>query len=167
MKSVDLLSDTTYRREAVEQLERLLGNGNARFPVKATQIYGLRQIARQQPDSVQEFARKQRIRAEKKQGTDAEIAFWTLVDNLCSLSTSGWAVPKEAGSYLPVELRDENIPSKRSGMTQADQRRRNRLRAQQRAWIARWTAEHIPAFFERFCTHALYRIGMAANSEEE
>lgn len=176
MRDVDRLSDTTYRREAAKQLDRLLGDRNPPFPVKSAQIYGLRQIARQQPDKVQEFARKQRTRAEKKRETasaktqpklEAEIAFWTLVANLCSLSTSAWSVPKEARAYLPVELRDEHIPARQSGMTQEERRLRNQLKQQQREWIACWEAEHIPAFFERFCTEALYRIGMAANSEEE
>lgn len=167
MRDVDRLSDTTYRREAAKQLDRLLGDRNPPFPVKSAQIYGLRQIARQQPDKVQEFARKQRTRAEKKRETAAEIAFWTLVANLCSLSTSAWSVRKEARAYLPAELRDEHIPARQSGMTQEERRLRNQLKEQQREWIARWEAEHIPAFFERFCTEALYRIGMAANSEEE
>lgn len=176
MRCVGLLSDTTYPREAVKQLDRMLGDRNAPFPVKSAQIYGLRQIARQQPDKVQEFARKQRTRVERKRETasantqsklDAEFAFWTLVDNLCSSSTSPWSVLKEARVHLPVELRDENIPAKQSGMTLEERRLRNQLREQQRTWIARWTVEHIPAFFERFCTEALYRIGMADNSEEE
>lgn len=185
MRDVDRLSDTTYRREAVKQLDRLLGDRNPPFPVKSAQIYGLRQIARQQPDKVQEFARKQRTRAEKKRETpsaktqretasaktqpklEAEIAFWTLVANLCSSSTAPWSVQKEARAYLPVDLRDEHIPARQSGMTQEERRLRNQLKEQQREWIACWEAEHIPAFFERFCTEALYRIGMAANSEEE
>lgn len=150
MRCVALLSDTTYPREAVEQLDRLLGDRNAPFPVKSAQIHGLRQIARQQPDKVKAFADHQRKRAAR----DNEKDFWQLVGNLCSDSTSSWSVPKEAQAHLPVELRDKKIP-------------RKQLREQQRTWLAHWTAEHIPAFFERFCTEALYRIGMTANSEEE
>lgn len=177
MRCVALLSDTTYPREAVKQLDTLLGDRNAPFPVKSAQIHGLRQIARQQPDKVQEFARKQRTRVERKRETasantvsklDAEIAFWTLVDNLCSSSTSPWSVEKEAQAYLPMELRDENIPARQPGMTQEERRQRNQRKKQQQTWLEEhWTPEHIPAFFERFCTEALYRIGMAANSEEE
>lgn len=168
MKSVDLLSDTTYRREAVEQLERLLGNGNTRFPVKAAQIYGLRQIARQQPDKVQEFARKQRTRAEKKRETaaaktqpklEAEIAFWTLVEHLSS-GPHGWSLLTEGHTHLPEELRNENEQT-------LSRRERRDFNARRKKWLENWMHEHIPAFFERFCTHALYRIGMAANSEED
>lgn len=163
MKCVALLSDTTYPREAVKQLDRMLGDRNSPFPVKSAQIYGLRQIARQQPDKVKAFAAHQRERAAR----DNEKDFWQLVGNLCSESTSPWSVLKETRVHLPVELRDENIPARQSGMTLEERRRRNQLREQQRTWLARWTAEHIPAFFERFCTEALYRIGMADNSEED
>ena len=163
MRCVALLSDTTYPREAVKQLDTLLGDRNAPFPVKSAQIHGLRQIARQQPSKVKAFADHQRKRAAR----DNEKDFWQLVGNLCSPSTSSWSVPKEARAHLPVELRDEKIPARQPGMTQEERRLRKQLREQQQTWLARWTAEHIPAFFERFCTEALYRIGMAANSEEE
>lgn len=163
MRCVGLLSDTTYPREAVEQLDRLLGGRNAPFPVKSAQIYGLRQIARQQPDKVKAFADHQRERAAR----DNEKDFWQLVGNLCSDSASPWSVLKEARVHLPEELQDENIPTRQSCVTMEERRLRNQLREQQRIWLARWTAEHIPAFFERFCTEALYRIGMADNSEEE
>lgn len=164
MRGVALLSDTTYPREAVEQLDRLLGDRNAPFPVKSAQIYGLRQIARQQPDKVKAFADHQLERAAR----DNEKDFWQLVGNLCSHSTSSWSVLKEAQAYLPVELRAENIPARQPGMTPEERRQRNQRRKQQQTWLEEhWTPEHIPAFFERFCTEALYRIGMAANSEEE
>ena len=171
MTLVDLLSDTTYRQQAKDQLDKLLGNGT--FPVKRTQIYGLRQIARQQPRRVKDFANHQRERALRKQDKapekakldfQPEIDFWTLVANLCSNSTSDWSVNKEGHSHLPEELWDENIPQHRPGMTHEEQRYRNERMKQQRERLAHWENEHIPAFFERFCTHALYRLGLAENS---
>ncbi len=170
--NVDSLSDTTYRQQAKEQLDKLLDNvnhllDNGKFPVKRTQIYGLREIARQQPREVKKFANHQRERTRRKKENrpyQAEIEFWTLVANLCSNSTSDWSVNKEGRSHLPEELRDKNIPKHRPGMTHEEQRDRNERMEQQRERLAHWENEHIPAFFERFCTHALYRLGLAENS---
>ena len=173
MTCVDLLSDTTYCEQAVQQLDRLLGDMN-QFPVKRTQIYGLRQIAQQQPREIQRFANHQRERAERKQKNasertrlklQAEIDFWTLVANLCSNSTSNWSVEEEGRTHLPEEL--QNIPARRKGMSHEEQRQRNELNRRQRELLEQWANEHIPAFFERFCTHALYRLGKQKNSEKE
>lgn len=144
MTRVDLLSDTTYCEQAVKQLDQLLGNSN-RFPVKPAQIYGLGQIARQQPINVEKFANHQRERTQRK----PEIDFWKLVTDLCNNSSSSWSVEREGRTHLPEELQN---PKSRKG------------KRHQREWLKQWTNEHIPAFFERFCTHALYRIGMAENS---
>lgn len=172
MTRVDLLSDTTYPQQAKEQLDKLLDNGD-KFPVEATQIYGLRQIARQQPGEVKTFANHQRERTRRKEenaserskpALQAEIEFWDLVADLCNDSTSNWSVNKEGRSHLPEKLREENIPKKRPGMTHEEQRDRNERKRQQREWLAQWENEHIPAFFERFCTHSLYRLGLAEKS---
>lgn len=152
MTLVDRLSDTTYREQAVKQVDQLLGD-NDQFPIKAAQIYGLRQIARQQPETVNEFANRQRERAQH----EAEIDFWNLVSNLCSDAAPTWSVHKEGHVHLPVEL--QNIPARRQGMTHEEQRHRNELTRNRREWLGQWDNEHIPAFFERFCTHALYRLG--------
>ncbi len=173
MTCVDLLSDTIYCEQAVKQLDQLLellGDSN-RFPVDRAQIYGLRQIARQQPGKVKDFANYQRERAQRKQEDASEngkakfqpkIEFWTLVSCLCKDSNSNWSVQDEGRAHLPVELR--NIPAKQKGMTHEEQSLGNELRKSQREWLEQWNNEHIPAFFERFCTHALYRMGMQENS---
>lgn len=173
MTLVDLLSDTTYRQQGKEQLDKLLDNvkhllDNGKFPVKRTQIYGLREIARQQPRAVETFANHQRKRALNKQEKASEkakpdfqpeVEFWTLVADLCSDSTSDWSVLKEGHSHLPEELREENIPPRREGRKQHQE-----LKNRQKEWLAQWENEHIPAFFERFCTHSLYRLGLAEKS---
>lgn len=165
MSYVNLLSDTTYREQAVKQLDKLL-HGASKFPVESSQIYGLRQISRQQPDKVLDFARHQHERAEKL-GKQDEVGFWQLVEKLCDRSTTAtdWSVDKEGHTYLPEELRSENIPPRRQGMTQEEQRQRNELRNNQRTWLNQWANEHIPAFFERFCTHCLYRKVMIETSQ--
>ena len=169
MTWVDLLSDTTYREQAIEQLDRQLDDAE-KFPVKRSQIYGLRQIARQQPGKVEAFAKHQKNRAcrkydnaseKAKPGLQAEINFWELAIDLCSDSASDWSVPKEGRDYLPPELQE--IPERQPGMTHEEQRHRNELRRRQREWLEQWKTDHIPAFFERFCTHYLYRQGMAEN----
>ena len=58
----------------------------------------------------------------------------------------------------PAELRDENIPARTKGMTPDERTRRNQLKQGQRKWLEQWTKEHVPAFFERFCAHALFRL---------
>ena len=163
MRSADVLSDTVYREQACKRLDNLL-HDRQRFPVEKAQLYGLRQIARQQPTSVADFAKHQRQRAERKlesasrgrrAGLEAEIEFWTLVGELC-YSNSAWSVQRSGLEHAPTELREENIPRKRTGMTPAERMHRNQLKKRRQEWIEEWTKEHIPAFFERFCTHALY-----------
>ena len=174
MTTVDLLSDTVYRDQARDQLDKLLEDMDA-FPVQRSQIYGLRQIARQQPPQVTEFAEHQRGRAERKKENagataqlrlESEIKLWSLVKRLCD-STTGWSVQTEAKRHLPDKLSDENIPVNRPGMTSDQRRARNQLRGQQRKWITAWETNHVPAFFERFCTHALYRLGTAGTNHED
>lgn len=165
MTLVDLLSDTVYRDQAVRELHPLVQNA-VEFPVEASQIHGLREIARQQPAKVSEFARHQKERAERKseiasettkQKLESEIDFWTLVINLCGAPTSDWSVLREGRDRLPEELREENIPARQSGMTQEERTHRNTLKKRQGEWLNQWTNEHIPAFFQRFCTQCLYR----------
>ncbi len=153
MTSLDLLSDTVYREQAIRQLDDLLGECR-KFPVQKTQLYGLRQIARQEPRKVRKFAIHQRDRAKRKSEQD-EVEFWTCVDKLCDLS-SPWSVPTEGLKHAPEELREENIPEKIKGMAPAERTHRNELIAQRKKWLDQWARDHIPAFFERFCTHALY-----------
>lgn len=163
MSIVDLLSDTTYRQQAVRQLHRLLGNAGE-FPVESTQIYGLRQIARQQPDKVLKFAEHQGERAEKLQ-KQAEVDFWYLVAKLCNPSVSDWSVYTEGHNYLPEDIREENIPPKQPGMTPKERQHLNTLRKRQKECLNQWANEHIPAFFERFCTQCLYRKAMIEISQ--
>ena len=178
MTFVDLLSDTTYRQQAVKQLHQLLGNDN-QFPVKPSQIHGLRQIARQEPSKVKDFAAHQGARAQSRyddeneksnprndvlQSLKAEIDFWTLVVNLCSDSASEWSVPTEGSCYLPEELGDQNLletPGATQQETQERQQHNGKLRREKREWFERWENEHIPEFFDRFCTQCLYYIGKA------
>lgn len=158
MTILDWLSDTTYRDQAARKLHLLEQSADElqKFPVETSQIYGLREIARQQPARVSDFARHQKERAQKLE-KQTEVDFWNLVENLCDASTSDWSVRKEGHAYLPEELREENIPEKRPGMTPEEQTHRNQLRECQREWLNRWTNEHIPVFFQRFCTQCLYR----------
>ena len=155
MTTVDLLSDTVYRDQARDRLDSLLDEIGT-VPVKAAQLYGLRQIARQQPWKVKEFAQHQRKRAERRDPDSSEIRLWSLVEHLYG-STTDWSVRGETKKRLPMELRDENIPRKHPGMTPGDRRVRNQLRVRQSAWLDAHMMPHVTAFFERFCTHALYR----------
>ena len=174
MTPLDLLSDTVYRDRAVRELHPLVQDAYE-FPVETSQIHGLRQIARQQPARVSEFARHQKERAErkyeiaseeKKTDFDPEINFWDLVVRLSDGSTSDWSVLKEGHAHLPEKLREENIPEKRSGMTPEEQTHRNTLKRHQREWLNQWTNEHIPVFFQRFCTQCLYRKALIEEHQQ-
>ena len=160
MTLVDLLSDTVYRQQAVRQLHQLL-DGADEFPVEPTQIHGLRQIARQEPERVKDFADHQRKRAERKRETasvnaqqrlEFEIEFWTLVVNLCNGTTSDWSVIQERDSRIPADLQNRPDMSRRE---------RKEIGEHRDEWCERWNSEHIPAFFERFYTHCLYCIAKA------
>lgn len=167
MTVLDQLSDTVFREQAAAQLGDLLGTCR-KFPVQKTQLYGLQQIARQEPGKVCEFADHQRKRAKRKleqasaggqPALQAEIDFWTLVESLCA-STSPWSLHTEGLKHAPEELRDENIPKRTQGMTHEERTLRNQIKTRQREWLARWTEDNAPAFFERFCSHALFRREM-------
>ena len=163
MTLVDLLSDTVYRQQAVKQLHELLDGANE-FPVKSTQIYGLRQIARQEPEEVGGFAIHQGQRAQ----SSTEVNFWTLVANFCGDLPDHWSVRKVGRDYLPEEFRDENlrkVPGENQHETRQNQQHNNKLRKGQREWFEKWENEHVPAFFERFCTHCLYCIAKAEMGE--
>ncbi len=160
MTLVDLLSDTVYCQQAVKQLHQLL-DGADEFPIKAAQIYGLRQIARQEPEKVKVFADHQRKRAERKcetasknaqQRLESEIEFWTLVVNLCNGTTFNWSV---------IQERDSRIPANLQNISDMSRRERREIRERRDEWFEQWDNEHIPAFFERFCTHCLYCIAKA------
>lgn len=163
MTHIDLLSDTTYREQAVRQLHPLLDNAT-QFPVESSQIYGLRQIARQQPDKVLKFAEHQRGRAEKL-GKQNEVDFWALVAKLCKPSTADWSLDKEGHVYLPEDLRAENIPKKQPGMPGEERARINALENRQKEELQKWVNAHIPAFFQRFCTECMYRKAMIEVSQ--
>lgn len=178
MTLVGLLSDTIYRQQAVKQLHQLLGD-DKKFPVEPTQIYGLRQIARQEPERVGDFATHQGQRAQNRydaenerrnpkaevlQKWETEVNFWTLVTNFCGDSPDRWSVKTEGHSYLPEEFRNENrreVPGSNPKETTQNQQHNNSLKKGQRDWLEKWSNEHIPAFFERFCTHCLFCIGKA------
>ena len=149
MTDLDVLTDTVYRRKATEVLQ------HSALPVSTTQIKGLRQIAQHQPSQVQPFAEHQKTRADKRQRND-ESAFWQLVIDLCggNVARGDWSLHKEAESGMPAHLKD--IPSKADCKTLAERTRRNQRVSERRAWLEKWNADHIPAFFQRFCTHYLY-----------
>ena len=170
---VDQLSDTVYRDKAIEIVDGFVAeHGEYGTPVDRSQIHGLRQIAIQQPGVIKSFADHQRGRVEKKLETagqksrpklETQAAFWKLIADLCEPRKLPWSPATEAESQIPAELRSENIPAKVKGMTPEDRGRRNRLAKEQREWLERWNTDHVPAFFQRFCTHYLYQLGKLEN----
>ena len=118
--TLDLLSDTVYFLGACRSLDRLLRSCE-KFPVQRSQIYGLRQIARQEPGRVHDFAIHQRERAERKQENvsergrfrlQTEIDFWSLVNQLCDSTTDSWSVRRTGLEYAPTGSSRGKYPSK-------------------------------------------------------
>ncbi|GIW92211.1 MAG: hypothetical protein KatS3mg110_0252 [Pirellulaceae bacterium] len=168
--SVDLLSDTVYRDQAMAIVQEFVRQHGT--PVKRSQIHGLRQISLQEPLSVKSFADHQRQRVEKKLETtrgptasrlEAEKEFWKLVSDLSSATSASWSVVQEAEHYAPEYLREQNIPSKAPSATPEERQQRNRLLAERKTWMERWLETHIPAFFQRFCTEYLYYLALEEN----
>ncbi len=167
MTTLDVLSDTVYREQANMYLDQLIGKTiDGKLPVKKTQIYGLREIARKQPHRVIGYAKHQRDRAETqiencsrhvRPKLQNESDFWKMVESLC-ISLTSWSVRSEGIQHLPSEICESSIPQNITGMTQADRAKRKQLKQRQKEFLDRWTEQHVPAFFERFCTHALYRL---------
>jgi len=162
---LDQLSDTVYRDKANEIVGQFVSEYGA--PITRSQIYGLRQIACQQPHLLKSFADHQRERAEKKletagkssrQNLEAEVAFWKLIADLCEPGRLPWSIATEAEAQMPPELREENIPARADCKSNEERSRRRQLVAQRKQFLERWTAEHVPAFFQRFCTHYLYEL---------
>ena len=165
MNIADLLSDTVYREQACKCLDDMI-RGCKRFPITKAQIYGLRQIAGQQPWEIKDYAERQRSRAARQESTHVheEVAFWTLVGDVCD-SMSRWSTRKEGLKHAPECLREENIPARRDVRTNEERSRRNELKARQQQWLVHWEKEHVPAFFDRFCTHALYLLECIKSNE--
>lgn len=167
MNQVNLLSDTVYRDQAARKLDHKYQAWNG-IPVARAQLYGLREIARNQPTEVPRYAKHQEKRANAKGARHrCEADFWQLVQHLYERRTGTWSLVGEGRGHLPIELRDENVPEKRKGMSPEERRLRNRLKAYQREWLHEWQREHVPAFFQRFCAHALYLVSRAEESRRE
>jgi len=174
MALVDQLSDTVYRDKAIEILAEFVAEyAEHGTPVDRSQIHGLRQIAIQQPGVIKKFADHQRERVEKKLETagpksrpklETQAAFWKLIADLCEPKKLPWSPAKQAESQMPAELQEQNIPAKADCKTNDDRSRRKQLKAQQKQWLEQWNTEHVPAFFQRFCTHYLYQLGKREKS---
>ena len=166
---LDQLSDTMYREMAERILDGFIDQyGENARSMSRSQIHGLRQIAIQQPREIKSFADHQRERIEKKLETagsgsrpklEAQRAFWKLVADLCDPGKLDWSPASEAESWMPAELKESNIPAKSECNSNEERSRRKQLKARQKQWLEAWNADHVPAFFQRFCTHYLYHLG--------
>lgn len=163
---LEQLSDTTYRDKAIELVNVYVAENTT--PVTRSQIHGLRQIAIQQHGAIKSFADHQRERIEKKLETaganarpklESQAAFWKLVADLCDPNKLPWSPASEADARMPSHLRESNIPAKTDCKTNDERGQRKKLKAEQKQWLEAWNADHVPAFFQRFCAHYLYYLG--------
>ncbi|GIW83322.1 MAG: hypothetical protein KatS3mg105_5129 [Gemmatales bacterium] len=163
---LEQLSDMTYREKAAELVDEYVEEHGVL--ITRSQIHGLRQIAIQQPGAIKSFADHQRERIEKKMETaggnsrqklESQAAFWKLVADLCEPNKLPWSPASEADAQMPSHLRESNIPAKADCKTNEERGQRKKLKAEQKQWLDAWNAEHVPTFFQRFCTHYLYHLG--------
>ncbi len=143
------------------------------WPIRRSQIAGLRLVATNEPDCVAKFARRQCEREQKKRGArekppDSErdikstifIDFWELVEQLCASSTKGqgsWSLQQACDAATPAEYRaDDQTPNAK--LTPEQRQERNRRRQQRQEFQQQWKAAYYPAFFQRFCAHYLYAM---------
>lgn len=137
-----------------------------KWAVKASQIKGLQQIARQQPERLKDFAEKQLDKATKRaqQGSDEArareeqvMAFWKLVLELVAGRAAGfgWSLEAARSAAMPQHLRQ--VPQGKAA-TREEQEARRMQKEERERWEQMWNAAHVPAFFRMFCIHYLYRM---------
>jgi hypothetical protein len=161
--TMDLLSDTTFRDQAIRALEAFRNKHD--LVVKRSQIEGLRQLAVNEPSKVLVFAKHQRERAERRNEQrhsprlDQEIAFWKLVEEICgttATSTAPWSLKKFAQAEAPDDC---HVPPKPPGSAPSELHKAFReAKERARRWEEQRIAEDYPAFFQRFCAHYVYLL---------
>lgn len=158
MAAFDLLSDTSFAEEAAKAVDAFVHEHE--YPVARAQIHGLRQIAINQPTQITVFADHQKDRAEKRNAS-AQVEFWKLVHLLCNgrPPRASWSLEQAAENVMPAELRLETA-AHGTKLSKEEQQERAATKQRQKQWLESWRSEHYPEFFQRFCAHYLYRLGM-------
>jgi hypothetical protein len=143
------------------------------WPIRRSQIAGLRLIASNEPDRVAEFAQKQseRERAklhdrearsdhERDRKASIVIAFWDLVQTLCApraKERDTCSLQQACDEAIPPEYRDDDQRPK-AQLTIEERQERNRRKKAREEFQRQWKAAYYPVFFQRFCAHYLYRM---------
>lgn len=160
MLSPEVLSDTEFAEQAALAVDSYVTEHGCPKTVTRAQIYGLLHVAKNQPTSVKQFAGHQKQRAEKRNDEDQRL-FWVCVEQLCDGSPprTPWSLQQCAERSMPPELHGEDVaPGEKLSLEQ--RQRRSEVKKARQRWLFAWYNEHYPQFFQRFCAHYLYRLGM-------
>lgn len=152
------------------------------WPIRRSQIAGLRLIATNEPERIAEFARKQREREQRKCGDREKppesesdikstlfIDFWKRVEQLCASSARGrgtWSLQQACDAATPPEY-DEHDPTPNAMLTLEQRQERNLRKSQRQEFQRRWKAAYYPVFFQRFCAHYLYAMSRMTQRQGE
>jgi hypothetical protein len=151
------------------------------WPIRRSQIAGLRLIATNEPDRVGDFAKKQHDRENAKRAdrevraghegdlrTSIAIEFWKLVLTLCAPGAKdqvSWSLQHACDEATPIEYRDaDQTPNAK--LTVEQRQERNRRKSQRQEFQRRWKAAYYPAFFQRFCAHYLYTMSLLTQTRK-
>jgi hypothetical protein len=160
MIDLDALADGEFRDQAIAALAAFTADWG--FPVKRSQVEGLRQISVNEPRRLLEFARHQRVRAERREekrarGADREVAFWKLVEALQGTENQAldrWSLRNFALRNAPPGCQALRKPHGSAPLE--EHRAYKEARERLRDWHERRILEDPPVFFRRFCAHYLY-----------
>jgi hypothetical protein len=174
---LDITTDEELGRQALDAAETYLREHAADsykregdWPISRAQLLGLRQIARNEPERIVEFAAKQKekrqrelertTREERKQEIQQELEFWKLIQGLCGgqkVPWFSWSMRQLEEKLIPGELRDEPL-APGTKLTPEQQNERAKRKKQREDWLRQWRQRYYPLFFQRFTIHLLYRL---------
>lgn len=176
MLNIDLYADGELGRRAIETVTAYIENipqsykykKEDEWPIRRTQIAGLRQIAANEPAKLSEFAEHQQRKAQAKlekvqkgrNQLESVVAFWTLVKALCVGGPANrvpWSLAKMREECMPEELKEEKLPPGAKPTPEQQTERKDKQR-RRKEWQAEWDREFFGVFFQRFCIHYLYEM---------
>lgn len=174
MLNIDLYADGELGRKAIEAVTEYIKEipqsyrKEDEWPIRRTQIVGLRQIAANEPSKLSEFAEHQQRKAQAKlekmrKGSDqleSAVEFWNLVKWLCEggpANRVSWSLAKMREECTPEEFKEEKLPPG-AKLTPEQQAERKDKQQRRKDWQAEWDREYFGVFFQRFCIHYLYEM---------
>lgn len=152
-------------RQFVEQHVQSSSTDESDWPVKRSQVNGLRSLATKEPKKLADFAKHQKEKAKKNKEL-AEV-FWNLVIQIVSRpSGNRWSLMSIREGCMPPEFRAEPPSGKEQGGPNEVQKRKEREQLR-KLWEQQFDQEVIPAFFRTFCIEYLYQMQKRTTGREK